>query len=191
MAPEQTVDRLNHADATPAGDALLSFAHTRSAEKWFEQGFDAAQAGRVDEALVLYQHAIQADPGYCSPRFNTGILLKRLGRLHEAATCFRQVLEIEPSHYKALVMLGFLADEQGDRTTARDFFQAATRENDQYAVAFRNLAIVCRELGDHQRAKQADTRYRELTGELQRCLATQADARRSPDLRPAPTPAQQ
>ena len=68
-----------------------------------------AELGRREEAVALYQKALQLRPDYAEAAFNLGNALRELGRLDEAIAWYRQASALRPDFPEALDNLGSAA----------------------------------------------------------------------------------
>ena len=57
--------------------------------------------GRFEDAIALYNKAIEIAPAYPSPYYNLGILYRDIDRPQEAVRYFRKALEVSPDFYQA------------------------------------------------------------------------------------------
>jgi protein O-mannosyl-transferase len=88
-------------------------------------GFALLQQGRVDEAMVHFQQALQIRPGYAEARFNLGNALLQQGRVDEAMVYFQQALQIKPGYADAHFNLGVALVRKGNVDDAMAHFQQA------------------------------------------------------------------
>jgi Flp pilus assembly protein TadD len=88
-------------------------------------GFALLQQGRVDEANVHFQQALQIRPGYADAHFNLGVALFRKGNVDEAIAHFQQALEIKPDDAEAHLALGNALLQQGRVEEAMVHFRTA------------------------------------------------------------------
>ncbi|MBP7056302.1 MAG: glycosyltransferase family 39 protein [Candidatus Omnitrophica bacterium] len=65
--------------------------------------------GRFEDAIALYNRAIEIAPAYPSPYYNLGILYRDIDRRDEAASYFRKALEVSPDFYQAKERLAELS----------------------------------------------------------------------------------
>jgi len=61
-----------------------------------ERGVAALRAGRLDEALFLFDGAVALDPDLALAHFNRGVTFKLLGRPHEELAAYERALELAP-----------------------------------------------------------------------------------------------
>jgi len=88
------------------GLAFLIFCNLPVERVSFETSYNSLgvlmkREGRFDEAISLYNKALEIAPAYPSPYYNLGILYREMGRLDEAASYFRKALEVAPDFYQA------------------------------------------------------------------------------------------
>ena len=67
-----------------------------------------------DEALALYEEALEMDPSNAEAINNLGASLSFLGRYAEAEQCFRQSIAIKPDYVEPHANLGSLLRQRGD-----------------------------------------------------------------------------
>ena len=100
--------------------------------------------GRLDEAVVEYQHALNRDPSDPDARSNLAAVLVKQGKLGRATEELTRVLEIDPENANAHTNLGLVLAQQGHLERAAGEFQTALRLNPgltQAAEALRQLGI--------------------------------------------------
>ena len=119
-------------------------------------GAIVATSGRTDEALALFDAAIEAAPTYASAHFNRAMALNALGRLDEAAEALRRTVALEPDHYAAHRTLGFLWMALGRRGRAMDHFARTVdlrRGEDRTGIANASLIRTTRGKLSHDAAQ--------------------------------------
>lgn len=67
-----------------------------AAERSFQQGLRAHQAGRLAEAIKAYTEATQSDPAYFDAFYNLGLAAAANGNLSQALTAYETALAIRP-----------------------------------------------------------------------------------------------
>lgn len=112
------------------------------AEALFMKARQAADDGRWEEAVPLYQQAISLNPALLEARNNLGHVYVRLNRMTAAIAEFRAVLALAPNYAIARNNLGsaFLLDGQED--LAIQEFLEAVRLDGTYVTPYYNLASV-------------------------------------------------
>ena len=88
-------------------------------------GVVLAGQGRLDEAMVHYQAALQIDPDDADPRCNLANILATRGRFDEAVAHYRKALAAQPDFAKAHCDLGALLARLGRLDEALAHYQAA------------------------------------------------------------------
>lgn len=71
--------------------------HEDLAEVCTRQADALARDREYDQALALYDRAIEADPELVDARIGKAGVLRVLGRLHEALACINEALAFSPS----------------------------------------------------------------------------------------------
>jgi tetratricopeptide (TPR) repeat protein len=114
------------------------------------------QAGRLDEAIAEYRHALAAHPDEADLHDNLGVALAAQGHLDEAIGHWRRALALAPARAGTHGNLGNALAQQGDLGGAVAAYEAALRIEPTHADASNNLGNVLAMLG---RADDAIARY--------------------------------
>lgn len=113
---------------------------------------------RPEEAIRLYQRAIELSDEYPETHHNLARAYEAQGRFEEAAAEYRKALSMNPRFYHSAVALGKLALTQGDADAAERAFRQAL-EGYPYAVeAYLGLAQLRVMAGNRQAAIEELTR---------------------------------
>ena len=124
----------------------------RSAQDWFAIGVDAEAAGRLEDAVRAYEHALPGGSG--ETHFNLGNCLYALRRRPEACAHFATAVELAPDYAEAWNNLGIVRGELGDRAGAKAALQCALELVPHYADAHYNLAEALAVVGDMDGARR-------------------------------------
>lgn len=87
---------------------------SQEARTYRQQGYEAQQGGRLDEAIASYRKAIFIDPSYAAPYNDLGIAYEALGQQENARTSYLKCVEINPHCLSAYANLAALAEQAGD-----------------------------------------------------------------------------
>src|SRR5690606_25655548 len=105
-APAQTPPK---ADAPPAQGPARARANTRAGSGFdalAKRAAEAREAGRLDEAVGLYEKALAQRPSWTEGHWYVGTLQYELDRYRPARDAFRRVIEADPKHGGAYAMKG-------------------------------------------------------------------------------------
>ena len=83
--------------------------------------------GRLDDAVVEYQHALDRDPADPDARSNLAAVFAKQGKLARATEELVRVLSIDPDNANAHTNLGIVLAQQGQMERAVREFQTALR----------------------------------------------------------------
>lgn len=67
-----------------------------AANSQFEIGEDLFNQGKYEEAIELYDKAIDIDSGFSKAWLSKGLALQNLGKKEEAIICYNKCIEINP-----------------------------------------------------------------------------------------------
>jgi len=110
-------------------------------------GVTFVQQGRVDEAIVQYQSAVQIDPGYAEAHNNLATALARKGQWNEAISHFKSALQIDPSYTDAQSNLRTALARKSQLDEAIAQCQGALQINPYDAKEHLNLALALLGMG--------------------------------------------
>jgi len=88
-------------------------------------GFTLFKQGRVDDAIVHYEQALQIRPGFAEAHCNLGNALLQEGRVDDAIVHYEQALQIRPGYADAHFNLGVALFRKGNVDEAITHFQKA------------------------------------------------------------------
>ncbi|KAJ8601676.1 hypothetical protein CTAYLR_007457 [Chrysophaeum taylorii] len=133
----------------------------RRAQRWTRRAFDAAQRGRMEQAAVAFEKAVQATPEDAPYRasllINAGSFLAFSGRARDALGPLREALSLSPDDARALHALGnalHQCDAPGDalEVYARALDASPTVDFPPNAPLLNNVATILLGNGDRELA---------------------------------------
>lgn len=114
----------------------------------YEAGLALGRVGRNDEAALLFNRVIKADPNHASALNSLGVLDFKQGRTAEALVWYQRALKANPRHAEAWCNLGAALEAAGAHIEADKAFNISLALKPGLHEAVANLGIVKRELGD-------------------------------------------
>jgi tetratricopeptide (TPR) repeat protein len=102
-------------------------------------GFALGTKGRLDEATMHVERALQFDPDFAAAHNNLAIILTKKGRLDEAVAHYQTALRIKPDDAVAQYNLASVFIKKGALDEAIAHYQKAIQINPEYAEAHNNL----------------------------------------------------
>ncbi len=140
-------------DFSAASEAELEpLPQLRSAHDWFVLGIEAEAAGRLEDAVRAYEHALSVSSA--ETHFNLGNCYYELRRRKEAGDQFAAAIARAPDYAEAWNNLGIVRGEVGDRDGAVVALGRALDIVPHYADAHYNLAEALAVVGDLERARK-------------------------------------
>lgn len=110
--------------------------------------------GKLEEARVYYQKALQAQPNYPEALLNLGLLAMACGELGEARTRLEAALQAKPDFAQAHLGLGVLAARTNRLPEAQQHFREALRIDPESAEAHNNLGLLLLQLRKPKEAQK-------------------------------------
>jgi len=139
-------------------DVRAAFAALRrkpSPRTAFERGADLLDRGRHEAAAAAFDAAVNEARDACeraSAHNKRGVALIALGRRSEALEAFCEALAGDERSAAALTNVGNLLLEDGCAADAVDYYEAAIRADENYCLAYGNLAVAFKTLGKRAEA---------------------------------------
>jgi len=116
------------------------------------------QTGRISEALVASQKAVEIDPEDAEAHSNLGNTLKELGRLEEAEARYRKAIALKTDYAEAHSNLGVTLKELGRLEEAEASYRETIALKSDFFEAHSNLGNTLKELG---RLEEAEASHRQ------------------------------
>ena len=118
--------------------------------------------GKLKEAKLCQQKAIEIKPNYPIAYSNLGGVLKDLGKLKEAELATRKAIELNPNNVEVYSNLGSILRDLGKLKEAELATRKAIELNPEYPQAYSNLGGVLKDLGKLKEAELATRKAIEL-----------------------------
>ncbi|MGP1308700.1 MAG: tetratricopeptide repeat protein [Phycisphaerales bacterium] len=104
------------------------------------QAQQAQKREKNNEAIALYQQAVQAYNDFPAAWNNMGVLMLKEQRYLEAAECFANAQELAPQDPRPAFNLGLTWDKAGYPSDALSHYQTALQRDPKYLPALRGAA---------------------------------------------------
>lgn len=122
----------------PQSGALVLKPHLPSVEldagRYLEQARAHFNDGKLEEAVIAFNHAIQLNPGFAPAHYERGLALDEMERLEEAIAAYCEAVRLDPAMQAAWENLRdarAALDETLDATPAGEHLQQAMRYIDE------------------------------------------------------------
>lgn len=138
--------------------SFLNSGHGDSSTAKLQRALVLQEAGRLDEAALLYRQVIATDPDSPVAYFNLGVVEHTKGQTQEAAADYLQVLALDPAYVPALFNLAILRAEEGDAPGAIGLYRRVLAVEPNQASALLNLGILLLQEGQEAEASELITR---------------------------------
>jgi Tfp pilus assembly protein PilF len=109
-------------------------------------GVRTAQSGEFGRAALLFDRAIDLDPGRASIHCNRGLALQGLGQWEAALACFERAISLDPDYAQAHFNLANTFKDLGRLEAALRAYDRAVALDERYADAYCNRGVVLNEL---------------------------------------------
>nr|WP_240901153.1 tetratricopeptide repeat protein [Thioalkalivibrio sp. XN8] len=149
----------------PLFDAVRS--KSRSSQFYVEMGLDLAATGRLEDAALAMQRAIQLDPDSRPALLNAGELLARLGNTAASRMVFERLVSLDPDDSRAWFYLGQLDELEGEPETALERYGRALAADAEESDARLALADLMFSRGDFRAAAVEYQRLRDGAGRVE------------------------
>ncbi len=148
-APRTPAERLKHALPFP-GDSYQGPIRRNH----FTYGVAFVQHDLLDQALVSFEAATQANPNYASAYYNIGTIYLNKQLWPQARSNLEKALSLDPADADAWTNLGTVDGEQANYEGAMRAFAQAVRLQPTHVVALQNLVKLYRWQGHPADAQQ-------------------------------------
>ena len=125
-------------------------------------GIELAQSGKMQNALGIFDKAIEIDPLLACSWFNKGYVLSAEGRCQEALEAYERAIEINPSFAHPWNGKGYMLSAEGRHNEALEAYKIAIQLNPTLSYAWNGAGNSLYEMGRHQEALEAYQRAIEL-----------------------------
>ena len=113
----------------------------QEAKKYYEQGMEKAQAGKLEEAIKLFDKSIATKPDEYVSWYNRGIAKSMLELYEDALSDFEQTVKLVPDYKKGYLNRGTAKKHLTDYTGAISDYNYAIKLDPNYADAFYNRGL--------------------------------------------------
>ena len=153
---------LDYDDKAAEPPIALSRQHDLTAAEWLEQGCEAEEHDRFDQAEHAFRKAIVLEPYCAEAYFNLGNVLREQNRLDASAESFRTANAHDPSFALAHYNLADVLEDQGKLSEAIQALHAAIKVSPAFGDAHFNLAHLYEQAGRQSEARHHWTAYLKL-----------------------------
>lgn len=140
-------------------DTLWSTTIAKNPQSWMahnNMAIGLLGKGKVKEAIVHYNKALELDPTYSEAHFNLGNAVLRLGRVDDAITHYEKALETNPNNIPAHYNLASVLAQSGRLEAAIDHYKKILEKDPNHAAAHNNLGVALARIG---RVEEAVAQY--------------------------------
>jgi len=116
----------------------------------------------MDEAVALYEKAIELDPWLAIAYTNLGNIAFRRQQIEEAERRYLKALDVDNQQPEAQYNLGYLMLERGCPDESVQYFLGALSADPQFADAYFNLAMAYEQSGHPEKARPLWQNYIDL-----------------------------
>lgn len=163
--------QLNFEEYQPKGRVLALQPRSaaeppRSAEEWYEIGFQAdGNPETYERAIAAYENALAMAPDYVDAMINLANIFFHQRELPRAMQLLEKASQLDENNYLVCYNLANLYDETGHLDKALQLYQSTLNLFPNYEPALFNLAVVHEKLGRHAEAKEWWRKYLEVEPE--------------------------
>ncbi len=134
----------------------------RTAQNWLLLGNILQDQGKVEEAIFMYNKAIETDDKFYKAYYNLGNIYLNDGRPNMAIEEYKKVIKLKPEYAYAHYNLGCAYIKLGKYSKAKFELLTATDYKNNVADFHYNLAYVYKKLGKEKQAKTYLDYYNKL-----------------------------
>jgi tetratricopeptide (TPR) repeat protein len=126
----------------------------RGAASHVQRGIRFEEAGRIEDAIVEHEKALELDPEFAQAHANLIILYGRTKQPQKAEEHFRAAVRLNPNHADSYYNYGVLLVEQRKYVEAEEVFRKAVEINPFHPQAWHNLGFMREQQGRLDEALQ-------------------------------------
>ena len=137
-----------------AFDILLSIPEeNRTSEQWLLMGNIMQDEGRIDDAVMMYNHSISSDEKNYKAHYNLGNIYFDKDKTLDAILEYKKSVKYKPDFAYGYYNIGCAYLKQGKFKDAKWQFYKAIDLNNQVADFYYNLAYTFKQLKNEKQAK--------------------------------------
>lgn len=121
---------------------ILTAAFGQDAKKFYKEGIEKAEAGKLDEAIALFSKSINLQPEDYYSWFNRGIAKNMQGLNEEALLDFEQSIKLAPDYKKGYLNRGTTKKRLTDYEGAISDYSYAIKLDPNYSDAYYNRGLI-------------------------------------------------
>lgn len=114
---------------------------SKKAKGYYNCGNSLQIRGSFEQAVVLYQKAIEMKPGFVNAYYNLGNAYETQDKIEEAAVCLKRAQVILPADPLINFGLGLLLQRQGNYYSGLKYLEAARKLNPEFLAARLNFLL--------------------------------------------------
>lgn len=119
----------------------------RKAYRLQAEGDRKMEEGKTEDAIHLYQEAVQEYPDFIHGYFLLGVAYRKLGDLDREIAAYSKAVEIEPNYHLGLYNLGLALARKGLPLDAIEALRRAVGIKPDYTDAYTSLSAIYLQLG--------------------------------------------
>lgn len=151
-----------HGSGVARDDGKLFRREAEQTPATFVEAVQMEEAGRLDEAVAIYEEILKHDASHAPSAINLGTIYYHRHDYEGAEALYRSATEADPHYALAFFDLGNVLDELHRMAEAIEAYQAAIGLAPRYADAHYNLALAYERQGDRRKALQHWQAYAKL-----------------------------
>jgi tetratricopeptide (TPR) repeat protein len=121
---------------------ILTTAFSQDAQKYYEQGLEKAQAGKLEDAIKLFDKSIDLKADEYVAWYNRGIAKSMLDLYEAALPDFDQTIKLAPDYKKGYLNRAITKKHLTDYQGALSDYSYAIKLDANYAEAYFNRGLV-------------------------------------------------
>lgn len=122
--------------------------------KFHEEAYNLAKKGELQNALELFEKALQKDPGQPDIYSDRGVSYLHLKMKTEALADFDLCIEIQPDYSYRYSSRAYARDFFGDTAGAIEDYERAVALDPDDSIAYNNLGLLQEKIGYNKKAKE-------------------------------------